>query len=150
MIARLELVAAVMGFAGCAQIEPDVGPRLAGGCDNSDSNPDVTVSFSRNIRPLITRTAGGCAACHVPSGGAPGPGTRLSGLDLSSLAALRNGGVGSGPDIVITGQPCASIIYQKVSPAPPFGSRMPLGGPYLTAEEIGLLHDWVAEGAADN
>jgi hypothetical protein len=149
MIAR-SLAAAALVLAACGDLEPDVGPRLAGTCSDADSNPDVNVSFTRDLRPLINRFAGGCS-CHVPSTSGPGPGTRLGGLDLSSLASLREGGVGSGPQIVIAGQPCASILYQKVSPAPPFGSRMPLGGPpFLTNEELQLIHDWIAEGAADN
>jgi len=27
---------------------------------------------------------------------------------------------------------------------------MPLGGPFLTNEELRQFHDWIAEGAADN
>jgi hypothetical protein len=151
LVALVALVAltALTALAACAQLEPDVGPRLAGSCDNRDTDPDVGVSFSRQIRPLFNRFPGGCG-CHLPSPSGPGPGTALGGLDLSSLASLRDGGFGSGPQIVIDGQPCASILYQKVSPAPPFGSRMPLDGPpFLTPEELRLLHDWIAEGAGD-
>jgi hypothetical protein len=148
-IVALTALTVLTALPSCAQLEPDVGPLLAGTCDNRDTDPDVSISFTKQIRPLFDRAAGGCN-CHLPSSGAPGPGTRLGGLDLSSLASLRDGGVGSGPQIVIDGEPCASILYQKVSPAPPFGSRMPLNGPpFLTASELRLLHDWIAEGAGD-
>jgi hypothetical protein len=61
------------------------------------------------------------------------------------------GGFHSGAQIVVAGDPCASIMYQKLSDAPPFGSRMPLNGPpFWTDDELQLLHDWIAEGASDN
>jgi hypothetical protein len=140
---------AVIAITSCA-LQPDVGPELAGACNNADSNPKVNVSFSTQIRPLLNRTPGGCA-CHMPTTTGLGSATQIVGLDLSSLALLREGGVTSGARIVVAGQPCSSVIYQKTSEAPPFGSRMPLNGPpYMTAEEHQLLHDWIAEGAGDN
>lgn len=141
---------ALLAIAGCSRLEPDVGPELAGACDDTDTNPDVSVSFSTQIRPLLNRMPGGCA-CHMPTATGLGPATQIIGLNLSSLALLRMGGVNSGPQIVVSGEPCSSIIYQKTSEAPPFGSRMPLNGPpYMSADEHQLLHDWIAEGAADN
>lgn len=135
---------------GCSLVyEPDVGPRQASGasgrCDDSD--PEVDVSFGVDIRPLLNRPAGGrCTSttCHSASGA-------ISGLSLASYDALRRGGHVSGTNIVIPGDPCASVLVQKLSGAPPFGSRMPYEGPpYLTASELQLVRDWVAEGAADN
>jgi hypothetical protein len=135
--------------AACA-LEPDVGPRLAGVCDNTDSNPSTSVSFAMDIRPLIARQTGGCS-CHLPSSTGAGAGTLLSGLDLSSFMSLRAGGANSGAKVVVAGEPCASIMYQKLSDSPPFGSRMPLNGPpFFTVDQLRLLHDWIAEGAADN
>jgi len=140
---------AVLAITSCS-IEPDVGPVLAGACSDADSNPKVDVSFSTQIRPLLNRNPGGCA-CHMPTANGLGPATQLVGLNLSSLALLRAGGVTSGARIVVPGQPCSSVIYQKTSEAPPFGSRMPLNGPpYMTEEEHELLGDWIAEGARDN
>jgi hypothetical protein len=150
MIARawLGIVTSLASLTSCAALEPDVGLPLAGTCDDRDSDPAVRISYTRQIRPLIDRSVAGCG-CHLPSPGGPGPGTRLGGLDLSSLASLRKGGF-SGLQIVVEGEPCASLLYQKVSLAPPFGSRMPLGGPpFLTAAELQLLHDWLSEGAGD-
>jgi hypothetical protein len=138
---------ALMALVACA---PDVGPPLAGTCDNTDTNPEVDVAFSTQIRPLLNRMPGGCS-CHMPTSTGLGPATQIIGLNLGSLASLRAGGLTSGSQIVIGGEPCSSILYQKVSEAPPFGSRMPLNGPpYLTGEERRLLHDWIAEGASDN
>jgi hypothetical protein len=136
-------------IAACA-LEPDVGARLPGNCRNDDITPAASVSFSGDIRPLINRQMGGCS-CHLPSSTGPGNGTVISGLDLSSLASLRAGGLNTGSRVVVAGEPCASIIYLKVDDAPPFGSRMPLNGPpFWTRDELNLLHDWIAEGAKDN
>ncbi len=142
----LPLVAA----AACAQLVPDVGPLLAGSCDNADTDPAMSVSFATQIRPVLSRPMAGCG-CHLPSAAGAGPATQITGLDLSTLASLRAGGHSSGRQIVVAMQPCASILYQKIDDAPPFGSRMPLGGPpFLTDDEARLIHDWIAEGAGDN
>lgn len=141
MIVRTALIALVL-VPACAQLEPDVGPRLAGACDNEDSDPEADVSFATEIRPLLVRKEGGCG-CHMPTS------SRAGGLDLGSLPALRAGGT-SGGRSVVAGEPCASVFYQKVADTPPFGSRMPLGGEMWTEHELTLLHDWIAEGAEDN
>jgi hypothetical protein len=136
-------------LAACA-LEPDVGPRLAGTCDDTDTDTARSVSFSGDIRPLISGSTGRCG-CHLSSSTGAGPGTQISGLDLSSLASLRVGGLNSGSRVVIAGMPCASILYQKLSDFPPFGSRMPLNGPpFFNADQLRLVHDWIAEGANDN
>jgi hypothetical protein len=148
MTARIALLAA-LAAGGCA-LTPDVGPRLAGTCADADSDPATPVSFSASIRPLISRSMGGCS-CHLPTPNGDGVGTQISGLNLSSLSTLRRGGLNSGAKVVIAGEPCSSIMYQKLSDAPPFGSRMPLNGPpYWSPDELQLLHDWIAEGASDN
>ena len=144
-------------LAGCSlDYTPDVGgleatndggvggdgatPHL--GCTNADSDTSVDVSFSKDVRPLMWRTPGGCN-CHLQR--------VTSGLDLSSYASMRRGGLNSGTRIIIAGQPCDSILPMKLSRTPPFGSRMPFNGPpYFTDAELQLVRDWIAEGALDN
>ena len=135
--------------AAIAEPLPDSGDGDGGtsansvGCDNKDSNPNVFVSLSKDIRPLQTRTPGGCTPCHL--------GRVTSGFDQSSYQSLRRGGNISGARIIIPGEPCNSVFFQKVGRTPPFGSRMPYNGPpYWTADERNLLHDWIAEGALNN
>jgi hypothetical protein len=141
---------ALLALGGCILTEPEVGARLAGTCDNDDSDPATPVLFSVQIRPLVNRSMGGCT-CHVPSASGPGIGTQLSGLDMGTIPVLRGGGNLSGPAIVVEGQPCESVLVQKLTEAPPFGSRMPLSGPpFFTADETRLVHDWIAEGALEN
>lgn len=156
MTSRISIITRLTGgLTGLALLTlvacvPDVGPPLAGACDNTDTNPDVIVSFSTQIRPLLNRVPGGCV-CHMPTSTGLGAATQIVGLNLGTLGSLRAGGVTSGAQIIVDGEPCASVMYQKVSEAPPFGSRMPLNGPpYLTTDERRLLHDWIAEGASNN
>jgi hypothetical protein len=150
MIGLRWLAFSLIAVAACAQLEPDVGALLAGTCDDADTRPETPVSFATQIRPILSRQVAGCG-CHMPTAAGPGPATAITGLDLGSLASLRAGGLNSGNRIVVDLQPCASILYQKVDEAPPYGSRMPLGGPpFLSTAEIEFIHDWIAEGAADN
>src|SRR5262249_7667292 len=140
--------------SGCIaeSLEPDVGELRAGLCKPQDSNPDQDVSFRTDILMNIFKrppAMAGCS-CHIP-GSPRTPGLQATGLDLSSYKGLRHGGNQSGATIVTGHDPCNSLLVQKISPAPPFGSRMPSDGPpYLTPAERTLISDWIAEGARDN
>lgn len=143
MTRRFLLVAIAGAATACAALEPEVGPRLAGACEDEDTDPGTDVSFALEVRPLLVRMEGGCG-CHMPTS------SRAGGLDLGSLPTLRQGGTSAGARNVIANEPCASVLHQKVADTPPFGSRMPLGGVAWTDDEVTLLHDWIAEGARDN
>ncbi len=52
--------------------------------------------------------------------------------------------------IVVDGMPCASILYQKTGPSPPFGARMPRSASALSDADRKLIHDWIAEGAQND
>jgi len=137
---------------GCSDyLDPEVGALNQALCQNMDSNPDQSVSLANDIQPLFARSTAGCLGCHSPTGPTP-TGITIGGLDLTSFETLTAGGGQSSPEsIVIAGQPCDSILLQKIKPGPPFGSRMPLNGPpFWTDAEIQLLHDWIAEGALNN
>jgi len=143
---RLCLAALVLALAGCIDaLDPEVGPPSTARCLDDDSDPGTAVSFTRDIQPIFDDR---CKFCHYPTGGAP-IGLDFTGLDLSSYRTVLAGATTS--VVVVAGKPCASIIVQKVSQGPPFGSRMPLNGPpFLTDGQIQLIHDWVAEGALAN
>ncbi len=95
------------------------------------------------------------STCHfIQAGPAQGD------LDMSSqtvaYAALVNVPATTPPgetppctgDRVVPGSPSTSLMYLKVSEAsPPCGVHMPLTGMALTAQEIGLIQTWIAEGA---
>jgi hypothetical protein len=146
------IVVALLGLSSCiADVEPDVGPVRAGVCKSEDSDPKKTVSYRMDLLPLFMRPFGsaGCG-CHLPSS-RRSSGIDATGFDVSSFTSFTRGGNASRDTAIIPGDPCASLVVQKVSSAPPSGSRMPSDGPpYLSPKEIALLSDWIAEGALDN
>jgi hypothetical protein len=143
-------------LAGCIEsfdgVDPEVGGARAERCVDADSDPDKEISFSKDVRPILHGEVSGVpgCSCHLPD--RPNPiGFEQAGLDLSSYAKLREGGVRSRSAIVVSGKPCSSILWQKVSAGPPFGARMPFDGPpFLGAEQRRILADWIAEGAREN
>jgi hypothetical protein len=146
------LCAGAFGSSAClAEVEPDVGSLRAGTCVSKDSDAMLEVSFKDDVLPLFQRSGGqGGCTCHQPSNRST-PGIDQSALSLENYRSLLRGGNSSRENIVVAGDPCASVIVQKVSSAPPFGTRMPPSGPpFMTPAEIALLADWIAEGAHDN
>ena len=132
-------------------LDPMVGAPIAERCVNEDSDPDRDVSFMRDIAPIFRKEAGpvGCG-CHLPA--RPSAiGFEQAGLDLTSFQSLSAGGKNSQSSIIVAGVPCDSVLWQKISPGPPFGARMPFDGPpFLDEESRRLIADWIAEGARDN
>jgi hypothetical protein len=52
---------------------------------------------------------------------------------------------------VVPGDPDNSYIIQKLEGTAGIeGVRMPAGGPYLTADQISLIRQWIAAGALNN
>lgn len=116
---------------------PAANPRC------SDSDPATTVSFSADIEPLLARSPGACTGCHGASA--------TAGFTVLTYDGIRRGGQVSGTEIVVAGKPCESVLLQKLGAAPPYGARMPYSGPpFYSADDLGLLRDWIAEGAHDN
>jgi hypothetical protein len=142
-------VALLVVAVGCLPdpFSPDVGEPLAQFCEIADSDPDTTVSWSADLVPLLRAE---CFFCHSPEGRSP-IGIEVGRLDLSTYAGLRAGGAISGGDIVHPGDPCSSVLVEKLEEYPSFGARMPLNGPpFLSDAEIQLIRDWIAEGARED
>lgn len=150
LLRPLIFVVSISPIATACDLEPDVGAPIAERCSDSDTDPATRVSFLRDIAPILLRDTAGCAPCHDPrADGAIG--FQQGGLDVTTHASLLRGGFNSKTSIVKAGKPCDSVFYLKVSPGPPFGSRMPFDGPpFLSGLELRLVHDWIAEGAEDN
>jgi cytochrome c len=121
----------VLLFTLCSCGEDSMSPQTAG-------TPPAggELSFSQNILPIFN--ANRCSGCH---GG-------TSGLTVTTVAALLRGG-DHGPAIVPF-HADSSLLAKKISPTPPFGARMPLGGPYLSDSTISEIRRWIDEGAKDN
>ena len=133
-----------MGLA-CADLEPEVGERLEA-CVDADSDPAKSVDFKTQIRPIIEAR---CANCHYYGRGTE-EGYRETGFDQGSLRTLRMGGRNTGTNVIVPGKPCSSFYVQKIRGTFSTGARMPKGKPPLSREEIRLIMDWIAEGAAGN
>ena len=92
------------------------------------------VSFSTQIQPILAKH---CIVCH-------GPDKAESGLQLTSsesaTAALQ-----SGDHAIVPGKPDQSALIARIISAE--DNRMPPEGDRLTAAEIGLLRQWISEGA---
>lgn len=137
---------ALLSTSCVGPLEPEVGELTARSCDNEDSNPDVDVSFETDLKPKFQA---GCG-CHNPLSTMSGGSIGSTGFSVGDYAALMRGGQNSGEKIVIEGDPCGSYLYQKMTNAPPNGSRMPINGPYWSRADMQLLSDWIAEGARAN
>jgi hypothetical protein len=141
-------------LSACAALEPAVGPLRDDDdayVDASDAPDGDAVSFKNDIRPLMDRAADdptghGCKECHystMPSH----IGLDATGLDLATLGALRRGGVTSGTNIVVAGDPDASAIVQKLEGTYSIGARMPRSGPpFWSTDDIAKVRRWIAEG----
>jgi hypothetical protein len=125
--------------------EPDEDAGIVdNGCPTRDSDPTESVSFASEVMPVLA-----ACRCHNPNSDDPFA-ILESGLTIDGYDNLRLGGDMAGANVIVSGNPCESIILQKLSEAPPFGERMPLMGPYLSLEDRTLISDWIAEGAHDN
>jgi len=144
---------------------------FCGGCEGAEGPVDMgepacgappaaaaaggAVSFAQQIQPLFDTN---CTVCH-----------RTDGIDVFAEALLRltadvsyvsivdeASARDSAVNLVDSGDASTSLLFQKLSTEnPPVGERMPLcteSSPRasLTAAEIGLIRDWINQGAADN
>ena len=130
-----------------AVLVPFVVLMFVAGCKDSGVEPQATtppvtppatsaVSFSQRVLPIFQRH--GCTGCHGGSGG----------LTVGTVAQLLAGGDHGAA--VVAGQADNSNLIKKLQSPPPFGVRMPQGGPYLPDSTITVLKTWINEGALNN
>ncbi|WP_425617860.1 c-type cytochrome domain-containing protein [Anatilimnocola sp. NA78] len=92
------------------------------------------VDFEREVRPILEQH---CWKCHGQR--QAGGGLRLD----EKLLGERGGGSGKN---AFAGPPQHNELLRRVRSTKD-GERMPLEGPPLTAEQIGTLDQWIAQGA---
>ena len=154
-ILRLAFLALCIGaialsIAGCMG---DEEPIEEGG--PTPTPPGGAVSFSADIQPIFNDK---CIRCHAGAG-AP------QGLDLQAQFSYDNlVGVESNevpPDLRVNpgnSAPCegGSYLVEKISGCPlgsgipRIGELMPLGGPFLSEDEIIVIMEWIDLGAPNN
>ncbi|RTL39981.1 MAG: hypothetical protein EKK53_16465 [Burkholderiales bacterium] len=110
--------------------------------EGDDPGGPMTASF-RSIQSHVFTPI--CTACHA--GAAAPRGLRLDAAN--SYALLVGAGsieVGS-LKRVAPGDAANSYLVQKLEGHQAVGARMPLGGPYLDAQTIALIRQWIDNGA---
>lgn len=107
------------------------GPALAAG--------ERTVSFNRDIRPIL---ADHCYRCHGPD-----PSSRKADLRLDTREGATE--VRDGSAAIVPGDPGASSLVERIRThdlddlMPPPEIKKP-----LSPDQVGLLQDWIRQGAA--
>jgi hypothetical protein len=119
---------------GCADLGADPVPSES--VSPQPPSPSGQISFQAQVRPVFQSYA--CLSCHGSAGG----------LSVATASDLLRGG-DHGP-AVVAGRAESSLLLAKLSPAPPFGSRMPQGGPFLPDTAIVILRLWINQGAKNN
>lgn len=126
-------------------------PALAGCPVNEPAPPvDREVSFASEVQPILTEH---CASCHSEGGFAFNVGIPMRLTEGDSWGDTVGQPSVKDPELtlVVPMDPANSLLYRKVSEdAPPVGSTMPLFGERLPPEELGLIRDWIEQGAMDN
>jgi len=123
---------------------------VSGGCSDSSSptggngggnqNPPATLTFQDFVGPLLQSRCTN-SGCH---GAIPG----ANNFNVLSYNAVLAGGTTSAGKGIVANDTAASIVFQKIGPNPPFGSRMPRNGPpYLPQSTIDSIALWINAGA---
>jgi hypothetical protein len=104
-----------------------------------DSQAASTIRFNRDIRPILSDK---CYACHGPDGAG-----RKSRLRLDSEAGAV-ADLGEGRRAIRPGDPDGSELVRRITHSDPSLRMPPVGSNHsLTATEIGLLTEWIRQGA---
>ena len=117
-----------------------LGFLVAAGTGWSEPRVRAGVDYNDDVRPILSDR---CYACHGPDAGQRQAGLRLDRQD-GALAALSGGG-----RAVVPGSAAESVVMERVASVDP-ALRMPpayMGHDPLTDEEIGILRQWIDEGA---
>ena len=123
---RLFLLISFAAFAATARGDDPANPA---------ADPNAPVSFSKVVMPILQRK---CQGCHQPA--------KMQGkLDLTTFVALQAGGRNG--TTIDPGKPEASLLVEQVEGPMPI---MPPTGAPLTAEEVAIVKQWVAQGAKDD
>jgi len=99
----------------------------------------ATVSFNRDVLPILAEH---CFACHGPDEAGRKGGLQIHARE-AALAKRKSGG-----QVIVPGQAAQSLLIQRVLTVdeeevmPP-----PESGPRLTEREVGILQQWIEDGA---
>ena len=103
--------------------------------DDAAQPSQKTISFYRDVRPILQRH---CSGCHFA-------GKKGGNLVLTSFADFRKGGEAG--ESFTPGKPDESLILDYISGEDP---EMPLNQPALDPPQVALIKNWIAQGAKDD
>jgi hypothetical protein len=134
------LIVLTAGCGGGSGVGLDANGRPLG--EGDDPSGPMTASFSSIQSHVFTPI---CTACHA--GGAAPVGLRLDAVN--SFTLLVDVASAEVPSLrrVAPGDAANSYLVQKLEGHAAVGARMPFGGPYLDAGTIGLIRQWIDNGA---
>lgn len=115
----------------------------------AEKNPGsatAAVSYKNDVYPIMQLH---CAACHFSGAGFVGAVNLTSYATLLEGGHIAAGGVLAGP-VLKAGSHTASYLWQAINGTMTVGARMPLGGPYLSAQQIAVIGKWIDQGAKNN
>jgi hypothetical protein len=136
--ARLTAACAALQLAACAGALDDPG-RFADLGGDAGLAPDGGPACDP-VADLFVPTCA-TAFCHSTQSKQGHLDLAAPGLPHRLVGVTANGG----PGVLIDPQePAASVLARKLTDSPPFGLRMPLGLPPLTADQQGCLAAWLA------
>jgi hypothetical protein len=108
--------------------------------DSSAAAPAKEISYTKDVSPIFEKF---CATCHNADEDHP------SQLFMDSYETLMKGGKHG--KAIQPGNSKESLLLQKLSPAPPFGKKMPPSKKLIpTAVQIEVLRQWIEQGAKKN
>ncbi|HZV06849.1 MAG TPA: c-type cytochrome domain-containing protein [Gemmataceae bacterium] len=93
------------------------------------------VTFAKDIKPIFKQHCIGCHNADRPRGG----------LDLSTMAAVREGGTSG--KAVVSGKPEESLLY--LMPAHLEDPKMPPGKPKIPQRQLDLIRAWITGGLVE-
>lgn len=134
-------------------------PILDGGADAASVDAAAGVAGAKfgEIYPLIfpSLTNPRCDSCHAMPASDVSNGKLHMGMDKATAYNALVGKTSAGrkcmgKPLIVPGQPEASLLWQKLGPSPPCGSRMPIGGAPLSDEQLEMVRSWIAAGAHDD
>ena len=127
-------------LAGCGTVKSPTEPPASG---------DGTAFTFTQIQTQIFTPVCARAGCHA-AGSAPSGLVLEAGQSYGLLVGHRSTGNGS-LDRVSPGNPEGSYLILKLRGDPGItGERMPLGGPYLTSDQIAGIAAWIRSGAPND
>ncbi len=123
--------ALLVGFCGFGAVLAAASNGATGAQDKAAS----TISFNRDIRPIL---ANNCFACHGPD--EKHRETKFH-FDTEDGAHAKRG-------VIVPGNAAESLLYKRITnPDPDEHMPPPDSGHALTDKQIGLLRQWIDQGA---